>query len=100
MSQHTEIPSPNVEGLRSDMCAIHKQLQEIAETQRSAAATIFAQEAARAVESANRPPTHTHTPVRLPDVANLQEARENASRHLGLCGKYQTDVIAAVRTEY
>ncbi|CAM9280066.1 unnamed protein product, partial [Sphacelaria rigidula] len=55
--------------------------------------------AARVVGAAHCPPTHTSPPARLPDVINLDAAKENAAGHSGLCGKHQAAIIAAVRTE-
>ena len=97
-AEHTEIPSLDVGGLRCDDFAIHRRLEEVTETQGNTTARSFAEEVARAVGGAHCLGRILPPPARLLDVNSLDVAKENTSRHSGLCGKHQEAVIAAVRT--
>jgi len=97
MTGHTEFPSPDVGGLRSDDFEIYRQLEEVAETQ-GYRSKDFCRRGCESCWGSALPSDAYYPSSRLLDVNRLVVAKENTSRHSGLCGKHQEAVIAAVRT--
>ena len=96
MAEHTEFPSPDMGGLRSDDFEIHRQLEEGAEAQ-GYRCKDFCRMGCESCGGSALPSDAYYPPAQLLDVNRLVMAEENTSRHSGLRGKHQEAIIAAVR---
>ena len=75
MTEHTEFPSPDVGGLRSDDFAIYRQLEEVAETQ-GYRSKDFCRRGCESCWGSALPSDAYYPPSRLLDVNRLVVAKE------------------------